>query len=120
MNFTPHVVPRGCSSMYVEVPLNLSKPFDRKKILASVRRGLIQAGILKPSDKIAVAQFIPIRYAYVIYNKERLKALKVIFDFFKRNNIQSIGRYGAWKYSFMEEAILDGKKAAEYIEASTN
>lgn len=115
MNFTPHVVPRGCSSMYVEVPLDLNKPYNPKKILSDVRSGLIHAGILKPSDKIPVAQFIPIRYAYVIYNKERIKALKTIFSFFARHQIQSIGRYGAWKYSFMEEAILDGKKAAENI-----
>jgi hypothetical protein len=51
----------------------------------------------------------------VIYNRERPAALKTIFSFLKRNRVQSIGRYGAWKYSFMEEAILDGKKAAENI-----
>ena len=101
--------------MYVEVPLDTSKTFNREKILKSVRRGLIDAGILKPSDKIPVAQFLPIRYAYVIYNAERPRALKTIFSFLKKQGIQSIGRYGAWKYSFMEEAILDGKKAAEAL-----
>jgi protoporphyrinogen oxidase len=115
MNFTPHVVPHGCSSMYVEVPIDVRRPFNKKKILSDVRRGLIDCGILKPSDKIPVAQFLPIRYAYVIYNRERPAALKTIFSFLKRNRVQSIGRYGAWKYSFMEEAILDGKKAAENI-----
>lgn len=115
MNFTPHVVPRGCSSMYVEVPLDIRKPFNKKKIFQSVRRGLIDAGILKSSDRIPVAQFLPIRYAYVIYNAERPPALKTIFSFLKKQGIQSIGRYGAWKYSFMEEAILDGKKAAEAL-----
>lgn len=115
MNFTPHVVPRGCSSMYVEVPMNASKPYSKKKVLADVRRGLIKARILKPSDKLPVVQFLPIKYAYVIYNKNRKAALDTIFRFLKQNRIQSIGRYGAWKYSFMEEAILDGKKAAENL-----
>jgi protoporphyrinogen oxidase len=115
MNFTPHVVPKGCSSMYVEVPFDVNKPYNKKKILSDVRAGLIESGILKRSDKIVVAQFLPIRYAYVIYNAERPGALNTIFSFLKKHGIQSIGRYGAWKYSFMEEAILDGKKAAEAL-----
>jgi UDP-galactopyranose mutase len=115
MNFTPHVVPKGCSSMYVEIPLDVTKPISKKQIFRRVRDGLIDAGILKRSDKIPVVQFLPIRYAYVIYNPERPRALNTIFSFLKKQGIQSIGRYGAWKYSFMEEAILDGKKAAEAI-----
>ncbi len=115
MNFTPHVVPKGCSSMYVEVPLDITKTFNKAEILKDVRKGLEDAKILKRTDKLPVVQFLPIRYAYVIYNAERPRALKTIFSFLKKQGIQSIGRYGAWKYSFMEEAILDGKKAAEAI-----
>jgi protoporphyrinogen oxidase len=115
MNFTPHVVPKGCSSMYVEIPTNFSRPYSRKQLFQKVRSGLIEAGILTPKDKYPVIQFLPIRYAYVIYDQVRSHALSQIFSFLSKNNIQSIGRYGAWKYSFMEEAILDGKKAAESI-----
>lgn len=115
MNFTPHVVPKGCSSMYVEVPLNGNVKQSKARLLADVRRGLIESRILKTSDRFRVVQFIPVKYAYVIYDKERNDALKTIFQFLAANNIHSIGRYGAWKYSFMEEAILDGKKTAEKI-----
>lgn len=115
MNFTPHVVPKGCSSMYVEVPMDLKKPFSKAKILRDVRQGLIESRILKHSDRFPVVQFIPVKYAYIIYDQHRQKALRTIFSFLKENDIQSIGRYGAWKYSFMEEAILDGKKAADSI-----
>jgi hypothetical protein len=79
-----------------------------------VRAGLERAGILKKNDRLPVVQFLPIRYAYVVYNRDRRPALDTIFRFFSENGIQSIGRYGAWKYSFMEEAILDGKAAAEH------
>ncbi|MFI5390582.1 MAG: protoporphyrinogen/coproporphyrinogen oxidase [Bacteriovoracales bacterium] len=115
MNFTPHVVPKGCSSMYVEVPFDRIRNLSKEKIIETVRQGLIDCEILKPSDKLPVFQFLPIRYAYVIYDKHRSKSLSKIFSFLSKNKIQSIGRYGAWKYSFMEEAILDGKKAAEAI-----
>lgn len=115
MNFTPHAVPRGCSSMYVEIPIKFKEKYSKKKILKGVRRGLLDARILKPSDKFKAIQFLPIKYGYVVFNKERQRALNKIFAFLKKNKIQSTGRYGAWKYSFMEEAILDGKKAAENI-----
>lgn len=116
MNFTPHVVPRGCSSMYVELPMKPVKNLSQAEILRRTRKGLEEAGILRKSDKILIAQFLPVPFAYVIYDKDRTIALKIIFNFLNKASIQSIGRYGAWKYSFMEEAILDGKKAAERIE----
>lgn len=115
MNFTPHVVPKGCSSMYVEVPMKLAKKLSRAELLRRIRAGLEKAGVLKRSDKLPVVQFLPIRYAYVIYDEKRTPALKTIFEFLKKNGVQSIGRYGGWKYSFMEEAILDGKRAAESL-----
>jgi len=115
MNFTPHVAPRDCSSMYVEVAYRPSQKPDPARLLKEVRRGLIMAKILTQKDRLPVAHALPIPYAYVIYNQERPRALATIFGFLKKNNIHSIGRYGAWKYSFMEEAILDGKKTAESI-----
>ncbi|MBV9079687.1 MAG: FAD-dependent oxidoreductase [Elusimicrobia bacterium] len=116
MNFTPHVVPRGCSSMYVEIPADqMRKTGSERAILRDVRKGLERAGILRTSDTFAAVQFIPVRYAYVIYDEHRSAALRTIFRFLSGHGIQSIGRYGAWKYSFMEEAILDGKAAAERI-----
>lgn len=118
MNFTPHAVPKGCSSMYVEVafPPDRAPDFKSPKFLERIRKDLIRAGILKAKDNILVADFIPIRYAYVIYTPQRREQIETIMNFLWNNGVQSIGRYGGWKYSFMEEAILDGKKAAEKIE----
>lgn len=116
MNFTAYTVPKGCSSMYIEISHSPSQVLDRQKIFKQVRQGLLHCGILRASDKIAVLHFLPIRYAYVLYDQNRSSALKTIFKFLHENKIHSIGRYGAWKYSFMEEAILDGKKTAEAIE----
>lgn len=117
MNFTPHVVPEGCSSMYVEVSFTPgTEPADaagRQRLFRRVRAGLEAAGILRGSDRLPVVQFIPIRYAYVVYDAHRRAALDRIFGWLKSHDMDSIGRYGGWKYSFMEEAILDGKKAAE-------
>jgi len=52
---------------------------------------------------------------YVIYDENRKVALKEIFPFLRRNQIWSIGRYGSWEYSNMEDAILHGRKVAEQL-----
>ncbi len=118
MNFTPHAVPRGCSSMYVELPFSWVANKNEKVIINEVRQALIRCRILRASDELPVTQFLPIRYAYVLYDRDRRDALQKIFPFLREYGIDSIGRYGAWKYSFMEEAILDGKAAAESISKS--
>ena len=123
MNFTPHVVPRGCSSMYVEVSYRPgTEPMtdgDRHTLFTQIRRGLLAAKILRPTDTFPVVHFAPIRYAYVIYDENRTASLVPIFDWLKRKaKAVSIGRYGGWKYSFMEEAIHDGKNAARDLDLS--
>lgn len=117
MNFTPHVAPRGCSSMYVEISYRPGteprSAADRAALVRTVRRGLIGAGILRRTDRLPVAEVSPIRYAYVIYDEDRRDALETIFHWLERRaGALSIGRYGGWKYSFMEEALLDGRAAA--------
>jgi hypothetical protein len=57
--------------------------------------------------------------AYVIYDSWREKNLPLIQDALVRQSIFSIGRYGGWKYSSMQEAILDGAKIANIEESSS-
>lgn len=117
MNFSPCLVPQGHSSVYVEVSYPHHKQLDwtKPEFLNRIRTDLKKCGILKKTDKIVASQFVPIPCAYVIYTPERKQLLQKVFDFLKQNRIFSVGRYGGWKYSFMEEAILDGKKTAEEI-----
>ena len=51
----------------------------------------------------------------MLYDRARTPAVKIIQDHLRRCGVESIGRWGAWKYSFMEESILDGKRCAEAL-----
>lgn len=114
-NFSKNVAPKGHSSMYIEVSRRPEETVDLEKLEKQCIQGLKSAGILKASDKIATKLWIPISCAYVVYDLERERALRTIFPYLKKNGVESIGRWGAWKYSFMEEAVLDGKRCAERI-----
>ena len=51
----------------------------------------------------------------MLYDRARTPAVNAIQDYLRRRGVRSIGRWGAWKYSFMEESILDGKRCAEAL-----
>lgn len=114
-NFAPGSVPPGCSSLYIEIAGNHHEKINSEELFDKAVRDLRRADILCNSDEIAARLYLPIPYAYVVYDHNRSAALKTIQAFLRKNSIYSIGRYGGWKYSFMEESILDGKRLAETL-----
>lgn len=114
-NFSPNVAPRGASALYVEVTRRPEERVDLARLENQILTGLKACGILKSSDKLLTRLWITIPCAYVIYDFNRTPAVETIFRFLHGRGVDSIGRYGGWKYSFMEEAILDGKRCAERL-----
>jgi len=101
--------------MYIEVA---RRPGSRVNLAHLERRcldGLRACGIMKASDKLAARLWIPIPCAYVLYDRARTPALRRIFPYLAARGVASIGRWGGWKYSFMEETILDGLRCAQSL-----
>ena len=114
-NFSPHLAPRGASALYIEVSRKPGEPFDFDRMERKILEGLRSCGLLKASDRLLARVWMPIPCAYVLYDRDRAPALDVLFAWLKSKGAESIGRYGAWKYSFMEEALMDGKACAERL-----
>ncbi|MBI4064481.1 MAG: FAD-dependent oxidoreductase [Elusimicrobia bacterium] len=114
-NFAPNLAPPGTSCFYVEFARWAHQSFNYEKMLNHTLAALRHFGWMRPEDKVVMTHWNRIDPAYVVFTKERRAFLPQAFRFLEANNIISTGRYGAWKYSFMEEAILDGKAAAEKI-----
>ena len=116
MNFAPSMTPRGCSSMYIEIGQRPGETIDDKQALKDCLKGLYDCGLLTKKDKIRTMKVLQIPTAYVTYDQNRTALTKMILDYLESEKIYSIGRFGAWKYSYMEEAILEGKSTAEKID----
>jgi protoporphyrinogen oxidase len=114
-NFAAANAPLGTSSYYVEVSRPGGERVDRQALERRVLAGLRDCGLLQRGDRILAKEWAPIPYGYVLYDFRRGPALAAIFQELGRRGVESIGRYGAWKYSFMEEALLDGKACAERL-----
>ena len=76
---------------------------------------LKEIGVMNVDDEVLSINVIDMKYAYVLFNKERTALLNKIFKFLKDNNIYCIGRYGSWEYSFIEKNIIDAKNLAENL-----
>jgi protoporphyrinogen oxidase len=115
MNFSPRLGPAGCSSLYVEISHQPTDIMPPNLLLKRVRQGLEQAGIFRPGEEVRVADIRDIRYAYVLFDQHRSRTLPKILEELERRGIHSIGRYGRWEHSSMEDAIFQGKSLAEKL-----
>ena len=117
MNFSPALGRPGCSSLYVEISHQPDIVLPPAEVIAQVRAGMERAGIFRRDDEIVVADVKDIRYAYVLFDRHRARALPAILDELEARGIHSIGRYGRWEHTSMEDAIAQGKQVAEKLQA---
>lgn len=113
-NFSRRLAPRGCASFYIELA-TAGEAVDLASAETEILRGLKACGLIKSAGQVVERLWLKIPCAYVVYNRERAAALPVVFDWLKARRALSIGRYGAWKYSFMEESVKEGLAAAAAV-----
>ncbi len=114
-NAMPTLAPPGCSSLYVEVGNDHDLPDDQ--VLEAVRALFKKLGVISQESDILVEDVRTIPYGYVIFDDRYDEALARILPWLRSHGIISTGRYGAWVYSSMEDALLDGMRAAREIAA---
>jgi len=114
-NFSKSLCPPGTSSMYIELSRRPGSKIDRKAMEKASVAALRSSGLIRRSDKVVTKLWIDIGCAYVIYDRWRTPAVGEIASWLKGRKTWSIGRWGGWKYSFMEETILDGRRCAREI-----
>jgi protoporphyrinogen oxidase len=114
-NFASSMVPDGGSSVYVELSTPSGGVIEERDVYDSCMNGLRKAGILRPDDRIVSRKMLVIDPAYVIYDRYRRVALPAIFDALEKEQIYSLGRFGGWEYSSMEDALRHGMQMAERL-----
>jgi protoporphyrinogen oxidase len=111
-NFSDGVAPRGMSSMYVEFGLRRGERPDLKAMETAALEAMRREGILRGGDRVVVGDWIVIDPGYVIFDRERQDVMGRLSPALEKLGVHLAGRYGAWTYSYMERAILDGLEVA--------
>ncbi len=108
-NANPAMAPDGCSSLYIELsdrdtPLEVLRP--------KIEEGLVAMGLIEDAKAIRFMKSHRIKNAYVIYDFDYHAGRGTIQDWLGQEGIWSVGRYGDWNYSSMEDALIDGRRTA--------
>jgi protoporphyrinogen oxidase len=77
-------------------------------------KNLVKNKILKKSD-IEVVDVRYKKYANVIFDKNYDYNRNLILNYFKKYNIQFLGRFGLWAYLWSDQCFLAGKAMAKSV-----
>jgi len=111
-NALPAMAPEGCGALYVELADR-----DGAPDLPRIYEGLAQMGAIASPQDVAFADVHDIEYAYVVFDEAYADARQALFAHLEGLGIRSCGRYGAWIYNSMEDSILAGMEAAQWLNA---
>lgn len=111
-NAMPTMAPEGHSSLYIELS-DRSRPVEQ--LIPEVISGLIEMGMIESADAVCLLEARRIPHAYVIYDEHYEEAREILHQWLSQVDILSVGRYGDWNYSSMEDALIDGRQAADWL-----
>jgi UDP-galactopyranose mutase len=115
MNLSAETVPAGKSSVSCEVAYSKYRLIEKENIIERTFDDLVKAKLFKKSDTIEASNVVDLFYAYVIYDLNHRRNVKVIHDYLRSKNILPCGRFGEWEYFNMDQTILSGKSVADEI-----
>ncbi len=109
--------PKGKSSLQAEIFID-NKQNITNEYLNYVKKNtldnLTRIGVFKKKD-LEVVNVKFLKYANVIFDKNYSKNRSMIIDYFKKYNIDFVGRFGKWAYLWSDDCFLSGKLTAEKI-----
>lgn len=114
-NFSSYLTPPHKSSLYIELSYSRNKPVNKNNIVSWIIKDLIKTRIILDTEEILAQDINDIKYGYPIYDRNYHPARESILKFLYQHNIISCGRFGSWRYTSMEDVILDGKKLVDNL-----
>lgn len=117
-NISAELAPQDSGLIAAEI--SNPEPGKEEVLEQQVRACLLRLGwIEKPEDIVRVARnFFP--YAYPVHDLERGERVRRLLHYLQTRGIWSIGRFGAWHYSSMDDAITEAFQIAPAILTSTS
>lgn len=109
------VAPEGAHTVSIEISLD-SCSSAPEGLVETAEGALARIGLLRP-ELIEQRLVTVLNPAYVVFDHDRKPAVALLRRFFSDHGVHLAGRWAEWKYSAMEDAILDGMAAARRLTA---
>jgi protoporphyrinogen oxidase len=107
------LAPEGCHTVSVEISFDPAVG-DVDGAVRQSEAALERAGLVDPNE-VRVRQLTMVDPAYVVFDHHRKEAVATLRRWLSSRGLRLAGRWAEWKYSAMEDAILDGMAGARRI-----
>ncbi len=111
------LAPAGHHTVSIEISLDSVMDVPVSELAEQGERALAAAGLLKP-EAVRTRLITVLDPSYVVFDHNRRDAVALLRRFFLDRGVRLAGRWAEWKYSAMEDAVLDGWTAARWIAAA--
>jgi protoporphyrinogen oxidase len=114
--FSEKNAPLGCGTIQAEVYFSDKyRPFRGvpNDLIEPVIGDLRRCGFIRGNDSIMLKEAAINRYANVIFDMDRPKAVTAVHAFLDDIGVHYCGRYGNWDHAWTDEAFLSGEKAGQ-------
>jgi protoporphyrinogen oxidase len=112
-NVQPASVPAGCSTVTAEIAtLDGAEPD-----VAATVRALVRLGYVRGEQDVLFTHRARYAYGYPLHDLGRAGRAARLLEYFAAHGVTSIGRFGMWQYSSVEDALRWGEEAAERVAA---
>jgi protoporphyrinogen oxidase len=117
-NISAELAPEGSGLIAAEI--SNPEPGKEEELERQVLECLIRLGwIEKQQDVVQIVRnYFP--YAYPVHDLKRGERVRRLLHYLQTKGIWSIGRFGAWHYSSMDDAITEALHVAPAILASSS
>ena len=119
LGFYNNILKEEKLSMYVEIGYSKDDNINQNEIdkqLELTLKNLEKDGIISSNMKLIDSMSIIMDPAYVHISTETTKKIDELKENFAKENIYTIGRYGAWIYNSMEDSMVVATDLAEKLE----
>jgi protoporphyrinogen oxidase len=113
-NYSPHNAPDGQTGICLECTLPAMK--EVPKLLETEAVKMLDPMDICSRNSILSVQTRFLRYAYPLYHDGYEEDVRLVQDYLENQQIKTTGRYGLWKYSNMEDAMIWGMEASRWFE----
>jgi protoporphyrinogen oxidase len=114
-NLSDRMVPKGQGLYTVEVAHSRRRPLPAGSIQDRVVADLVRSGWIAGGGEVTFLRERRLRHGYAIPLVGSRRSSAAIRRALDALDIHSVGRFGEWKYSNMEDALSDGRGVADEL-----
>jgi protoporphyrinogen oxidase len=112
-NIHAGMAPSGCSIIAAEVSNPAQGRFEA--VERSTVEMLQEIELLKSESSIVHRSQHFHEYGYPVHDLKRKEIVRQVLDYYRSRNVWSVGRFGAWYYSSVDDAIAEGVQVGEQL-----